>query len=76
MSIVPLSVLAAGAVRHCFPRRRSERDSPWPTRGGRCFDRASPLDRPVRGFSGLFYVETERIWIFLTPSSPSPRVTN
>jgi len=64
MSVVPLSILAFAAVRHSGAWRR---------------DRERPVAAAmfvaviatvfIAGFSGLFYAETERIWIFLTPAA-------
>ncbi|MEA2735926.1 MAG: hypothetical protein QOE14_2377, partial [Humisphaera sp.] len=34
----------------------------------RAFFTATLVTVLIAGFSGLFYVETERIWIFLTPA--------
>jgi hypothetical protein len=63
MSIVPLMVLAAGAVRH--PPAKAPADGGL--NAARALFIALPVTVAVAGFSGLFYVETERIWIFLTP---------
>jgi hypothetical protein len=57
MSTVPLCVLAVLASI----RRES---MPAPARALVC---AVVTTIVIAGFSGLFYVETERIWIFLTP---------
>jgi hypothetical protein len=64
LSIVPLCILAVAAVasfRLAKPRAEGERLK-------RSFFVATMLTVLIAGFSGLFYVETERIWIFLTPA--------
>ncbi|MEA2709453.1 MAG: hypothetical protein QOF78_2054 [Phycisphaerales bacterium] len=62
VSIVPLSILAAGAVRHAWNEGSASE------RLRRAFFTATLVTVLIAGFSGLFYVETERIWIFLTPA--------
>jgi hypothetical protein len=60
LSIVPLCILAIAAIRsswHDLDRRVAS-----------ALFLASALTVPIAGFSGLFYLETERIWIFLTPA--------
>jgi hypothetical protein len=61
MSIVPLSILAVGAVFSA--KRQAKASAP----AARALFIAVALTVLFAGFSGLFYVETERIWIFLTP---------
>jgi hypothetical protein len=60
MSIVPLCVLAIRALRE-----KSDESSAKPQAALFLALIASVL---IAGFSGLFYVETERIWIFFTPA--------
>jgi hypothetical protein len=55
MSIVPLCIVGAWAM---WGRRLTAANALYTALG---------LTVLVAGFSGLFYVETERIWIFLTP---------
>lgn len=62
MSIVPLSLLALAAIRHGFGA-----DRPRQRPIARALFLAVGLTVLIAGFSGLFYAETERIWIFLTP---------
>jgi hypothetical protein len=56
-SAIPLSILAVAAL--------------WAMRGSKTAARslvtAAIATIVIAGFAGLFYVETERIWIFLTP---------
>jgi hypothetical protein len=56
LSIVPLSVLGFVALRSAKPRAAG------------ALTIALWVTVLIAGFSGLFYVETERIWIFLTPA--------
>jgi hypothetical protein len=58
-SIVPLCVLAVGAVMR-------DRTSAKPQAAKALFV-ALLVSVLIASFSGLFYIETERIWIFLTP---------
>jgi hypothetical protein len=63
LSIVPLSILALGAAAWLVsakPQAEGERVQ-------RSLFVATIATVLIAGFSGLFYVETERIWIFLTP---------
>jgi hypothetical protein len=56
VSVVPLGILAAaGATRSATPR------------AAKSLFVALLVSIVIAGFSGLFYLETERIWIFLTP---------
>jgi hypothetical protein len=64
LSIVPLCILAASAVA-VWGFAKPQADG---QRIARSFFIATLLTVLVAGFSGLFYVETERIWIFLTPA--------
>jgi hypothetical protein len=64
MSIVPLCILAVSAAAFsAFAKPQASG-----ARFTRSFVIATVLTVLVAGFSGLFYVETERIWIFLTPA--------
>jgi hypothetical protein len=64
-SIVPLSILAVSAVRRAkLPAASTQADA---YRIARSLFAAAVATVLIAGFSGLFYVETERIWIFLTP---------
>ncbi len=56
-SIVPICLLAFAAIT-------SKRATPWQ----RSLFIAAVATVFIAGFSGLFYLETERIWIFLTPA--------
>src|SRR5207253_985119 len=56
MSIVPLSVLTIGASRSAKPQAAT------------ALFVALMATVLIAGFSGLFYLETERIWILLTPA--------
>src|SRR6185295_5163522 len=58
VSIVPLSVLALAAAAAARSRMSG---------AARALVFALLASVVIAGFSGLFYVETERIWIFLTP---------
>jgi hypothetical protein len=58
LGAVPLSILALTATRGA----ESQADA-----RARPLILATPLTILIAGFSGLFYLETERIWIFLTP---------
>ena len=63
MSIVPLCILAiSAAVYRWFAKAEADGE-----RMTTSFVVATVLTVLIAGFSGLFYVETERIWIFLTP---------
>jgi hypothetical protein len=53
--VVPLSILAVGAVRFAKPP------------AAKALFVALMVSILLAGFSGLFYLETERIWIFFTP---------
>ncbi len=55
-STIPLCILAASAIRRSMPP------------AARALVVAVAVTILAAGFSGLFYVETERIWIFLTPA--------
>ena len=65
ISVVPLSILAVAAVRHGATRRDRGHAQPPVARAMFVAVIATIL---IAGFSGLFYAETERIWIFLTPA--------
>src|SRR6185437_12229484 len=60
LSTVPLCVLAASALRTGNGRSILERLA-------RVVFWSLAITILIAGFSGLFYLETERIWIFLTP---------
>jgi hypothetical protein len=63
MSIIPLSILAGLAMTRGL--RRDKNSEP---RLAMAMFVALGLTVLLAGFSGLFYAETERIWIFLTPA--------
>jgi hypothetical protein len=56
VSIIPLSVLAIASAKSAKPQ------AAW------ALVTALLITVAIAGFSGLFYIETERIWIFLTPA--------
>lgn len=56
LSVVPICILAASSLR------AEKRGMRW------VISTAVLVTIALAGFSGLFYLETERIWIFLTPA--------
>lgn len=60
MSTVPMCILCVSAAASTWKERR--------TTTAASLNIATVLTIIIAGFSGLFYVETERIWIFLTPA--------
>jgi hypothetical protein len=66
VSIVPLSVLAFATLKSAKPPFGSEPQGR--RQAAKALTIALWITVVFAGFSGLFYVETERIWIFLTPA--------
>ena len=61
ISTAPLAILAISAAWFAWRSRSREIEL------SSALFIAAPLTVLIAGFSGLFYVETERIWMFLTP---------